>query len=450
MHNKIANFFKGHERTVKAKKNILASFFIKGMSIIVGFLMIRITLDYLDQTKYGIWLTLSSFMTWFAFFEIGLGRGLQNKLAESLAKQDHELAKIYVSTTYAMLSIIFTIISVIFFIGNFFLDWTVLLNTEKSLGPELTNLALIVFGFFFLRFVLNLITIILTADQRPAIANAFNPIGNLLSLIIIYILTLTTKGSLIYLGLVLSLLPTLILVVATIYFYGNEYKYLSPSLKFVKLEYAKNLLDLGFKFFIIQISSLIVYQSSNFIIAQFFGPDEVVVYNIGYKYFSVMIMGFTIIITPFWAAFTDAWSKKEIIWIKNIVSKLLFIWIGISLLGLVMLFFANVFYKFWLDNKIEIPFKVSLIFLIYFITLNFGSIFKMFINGAGFVKLQMYCSTLASVIFISTSIVLIKYLNFGIEGILIAMILSNFYGILIAPIQYQKIINNRATGIWKA
>jgi len=71
---KISNFFKGHERSVKAKKNIIASFGIKGISIIVGFLMVRVVLDYLDQTKYGIWLTLTSLLTWFSFFEIGLDR----------------------------------------------------------------------------------------------------------------------------------------------------------------------------------------------------------------------------------------------------------------------------------------------------------------------------------------------------------------------------------------
>ena len=96
------SFFKGHERTVKAKKNIIASVFIKGLSMIVGFLIVRITLDYLSQNTYGIWLTLTSFLAWFSFFEIGLGSGLRNKLAEALAVKNYELGKSYVSTTYAI------------------------------------------------------------------------------------------------------------------------------------------------------------------------------------------------------------------------------------------------------------------------------------------------------------------------------------------------------------
>ena len=179
MLEKINKFFKGHQRTVKIKKNIIASFGIKGLSMIVGFLTVRITLDYLDQTTYGIWLTLTSFLGWFSFFEIGLGNGLKNKLSEALANKDYQLGKIYVSTTYGILTFIMAVVAILFFIFNNLIDWTVILNTDKELANDLAYLASIVFGFFFLRFIFQLINIVLTSDQRPALANTFGPIGNL-------------------------------------------------------------------------------------------------------------------------------------------------------------------------------------------------------------------------------------------------------------------------------
>ena len=418
------------------------------MSIIVGFLMVRVVLDYLDQTKYGIWLTLSSFLTWFTFFEIGLGSGLQNKLAEALAIKDYKLGKIYVSTTYAILTLVISIVAIIFFIGNFFIDWSIILNTDKHLAPELSNLALIVFGFFFLRFVIKLIDIILRADQRPALANSFGPLGNLMALIVIYGLTKLTEGSLIYLGWVLSVAPVLVLLIATLYFYTKEYNYLTPSLKYVDFKYAKNLLNLGVKFFIIQIVGLVIYQSSNIIIAQYFGPSEVTVYNIAYKYFSIIIMGFTIIVTPFWAAYTEAWIKNDIIWIKNTVKKLLNIWIVMTLGGIIMLIFSDKFYHLWIGDKVIIPFNLSIALLIYFVTFTFGGVFTMFINGVGKVKLQMISSVIGAIVFLIAAISIIEFTDFGITGLVIASIISNFNGIIIAPIQYNKIINKKAFGIW--
>jgi len=416
--------------------------------MIVGFLMVRITLDYLDQSTYGIWLTLTSFLTWFTFFEIGLGNGLRNKLAEALANKDYKLGKIYVSTTYAILTIVIGIVALIFFTANFFIDWTTILNTEKEMSKELTNLAFIVFGFFFLRFVIKLIGIVLTADQRPAIANTFGPIGNLIVLIIIYLLTKTTEGSLIYLGWAISVVPISILLIVTVYFYSNDYKNIAPSIKYVKMEFAKDLLDLGFKFFAIQIAGLIIYQSSTIIIAQYFGPAEVTTYNIAYKYFSILLMAFTIIVSPFWSAYTEAWVKSDIVWIKKTVKKLLMIWGVLSVGGIIMLLFAKQFYQLWIGDDIIIPFNLSLVLLIYFVTYTFSGIFNMFINGVGKIKLQLILSGISAVIFIIVAIILIEVFHLGIVSLVIASIIANIEGFIIAPIQYNKIINNRAYGIW--
>ena len=265
-----SRLFFGHPRSKKAAKHIVASLIIKGLSIVIGFLLVPIVLNYLDQFRYGIWITISSFLSWFTFFEIGLGSGMRNKLAEAFATKDYELGKIYVSTTYFLLIIVIFIVAIIFFISNNFIDWTVILNTTKENSKELSYLALIVFGFFFLQFILRLIVKILYADQRPAIGNLLGPIGNIISLIAIYILTLTTHGSLIYLALVFSLSPVLVLIAASIYFFSTTYKNITPSIKYFRKEHVKDLFGLGINFFLIEVSALIIFQSTNFIIIQYF------------------------------------------------------------------------------------------------------------------------------------------------------------------------------------
>src|SRR5450755_4419818 len=92
---------RGHSRSINAKKNILFSFLIKGCNIAIGLILVPLTIHYVKPIQYGIWLTLSSIIGWFGFFDIGLGNGLRNKFAEALAKGEHERARIYVSTTYA-------------------------------------------------------------------------------------------------------------------------------------------------------------------------------------------------------------------------------------------------------------------------------------------------------------------------------------------------------------
>ena len=144
----VFDFFSGDKRSVKAKTQILYSLILKGISIIIGFVFVPLLLNYLDTERYGIWLTLSSIIAWASFFDIGLGNGLRNRLTEAIADDNTELAKKYISTTYAVLGCIFGVLIIIFLTINPFLDWQKILNTQLVTTKELSIVALIVFIFF--------------------------------------------------------------------------------------------------------------------------------------------------------------------------------------------------------------------------------------------------------------------------------------------------------------
>jgi len=437
---------KGHSRSNKAKKNIFFSILIKGFSIAISLILVPLTINYINPTQYGIWITLSSIIGWFSFFDIGLGNGLRNKLAESIAAGDLTNAKIYVSTTYAILSIIIGIILVIFLIINPFLDWTKILNTPAEMAKELRLLALIVFTFFCIQFVLKLLTTIITANQEPALASFYNLLGNIFSLLIIYILTKTTEGNLVYLGTVFSITPVLVLAISSIWLFRSRFRSYAPSVRFVKFRYASDLMNLGVKFFIIQIASIVIYQTSNFIIAQLFGPEQVTPFNIAYKYFSVITMGFSIIMMPFWSAFTEAWVKRDVVWIKNVIKKLIRLWVMISLGAIIMLVFSNFVYRIWVGTEITVPVSVSVVIAVYSILNTWCSIFAQFLNGVGKIKLQLYSGTFGAIINIPLSLFFGKHL--GIYGVVLSTCLLGFISAIWSPIQYRKLINNTAKGIW--
>ncbi|HEY5124788.1 MAG TPA: oligosaccharide flippase family protein [Ignavibacteria bacterium] len=439
-------FSKGHERSIKAKKNILFSSIIKGISIIISLILVPLTINYINPTQYGIWLTLSSIIGWFGFFDIGFGNGMRNKFAEAIAKGEYELARIYVSTTYGILSIIIGTVLIIFLCINPFLNWSRILNTPADMASELSVLALIVFAFFCIQFILQLITTILTANQEPAKASFFNLLGSIFSLLIIFVLTKTTKGNLIYLGTTLGLAPVLVLAASSLWYFKHEYRKYAPSIKYVKFGYARDLMTLGFKFFIIQIASIVIYQTSNIIIAQLFGPTQVTPFNIAFKYFSVISMGFGIVMTPFWSAFTEAWTKKDITWIKNAVRKLVQLWGLISIVTLVMLIFSNFVYKLWVGKEIVVPLNISIVMAAYVILNAWCGIFSHFFNGVGKIKLQLYSGAFGALVNIPLSLFLGKHL--GIYGVILSTTLLAGISAIWSPIQYMKLINNKATGIW--
>lgn len=445
----IIDFFtKGHKRSINAKKNILASFIIKGCSMLISLLLVPMTINYVNPTRYGIWITLSSIIGWFSFFDIGLGNGLRNKFAEAIARGEEELARKYVSTTYAILSLIIGIVLILFLFINPFLNWTKILNTSPEMEGELSILAIIVFVFFCIQFVLQLITTILTADQKPAKASFFNLLGSIFSIALIFTITKTTHGSLLYLGMALGSAPIIVLIASSLWFYNRDYKKYAPSFKYINFNYAKNLMNLGIKFFIIQIATVILYQTNNIIITQLFGPKEVTTYNIAYKYFSIIPMGFSIITAPLWSAYTEAYYKNETDWIKRSIKSLITIWIIICIITIIMLIFSTMIYKVWIGDSIKVSFSLSFVCALYAIIVTWSNIFLSFINGIGKISLQLYLTVIVILVNIPLAIYLAKYLHFGISGVLLATCIDFLMFAIFIPLQYKTIINNTARGIW--
>lgn len=448
-HFKLVDFLtKGHERTLRAKKNISVMFLLKGLNIIVVLALVPLTINYLDPTRYGIWITLSSIVGWFGIFDIGLGHGLRNKFAEALASGDRRVARVYVSTTYAIISIITASALLLFYSISPFLNWAVILNVKSdiALDAELSILALIVFTFFCLRFVLKLIITILNADQRPALASTFDLFGNIIAFCVIYILTITTDGSLQYVGFVYSSAPVLVLIVSSIWFYKGKYSAYKPSIEHIDFSKASLLLNLGVKFFIIQIVGIVLYQTNNIIISHLYGPEQVTPYSIAYKYFSVLMIGFGIIITPFWSAFTEAWVKKDLGWIKTTMHQLFRLWGLLVIAAIVMFIISNWVFRVWVGDLVFVPNNIKALIVIWVLLNAWNGIFSHFLNGLSKIKIQLYLGVIAALLNIPLAIYL--GIRIGIEGVLIANIIVTIFGVLAYPVQYHKLINNKAEGIW--
>ncbi|MDR3061796.1 MAG: hypothetical protein LBU57_06755, partial [Dysgonamonadaceae bacterium] len=88
--------------------------------MIVSFIMVPLTINYINSERYGVWLTLSSIVTMMTLFDIGFGNGLKNKFAEAKAKSELNLAKMYVSSTYAVIMLLMGVLILLFSIVNRF------------------------------------------------------------------------------------------------------------------------------------------------------------------------------------------------------------------------------------------------------------------------------------------------------------------------------------------
>ena len=434
------------KRSLKAKKNIIASFFIKGVGILTHLLLVPITLNYLNAYEYGIWLALNSILMWINTFDIGLGNGLRNKLSEALAQNKKEIARAYVSTTFFTLILIMLAIFSLFYLFSNVVDWYDILNVEEQKVRNLNEIVIISFALFCITFVFKFIGNVYFALQLPSITNLLTLLGQVLALVVIYGLTLFTEGNLLYVAIAYSLSPALIYILAYPITFLLKYKHLSPSFSLVKKEYLKSLIGLGFQFLFLQLGGLILFASSNIIITQLFGPEEVTPYNIAYRYFTVVPMLFTIIITPMWSAATEAYAQRDIEWIKKSMYKIQQILFLVAFGVILMIVLSQWVYKIWVGDEVQIPFTLSILMGVYVFVITWSLSYSSFLNGLGKLRIQIYNTVTVAVLFIPISLFFGNYLS--ITGVVLSMLLVNLSGAVLNTIQFNKIVNLKAKGFW--
>jgi len=446
--NRLLVTFKGNTRGAKAKRQIVYSFLIQGISVLIGLVYVPLLLNYLTQEKYGIWLTLTSILGWFSFFDIGLGNGLRNKLAIAIAQENFDLGKKLISTTYAMLICIFSVLLLIFHFSNFFLNWNTILNTKTIENNELYLLTSIVFTFFILRFIVQLISVIYLADQKPSVAKMIATSGNLLSFLIVLILTrITINGNLVLLGAIISAVPVILFIVVSVVSFNGHYRFLKPSFKEVDFKLSNGLINLGAKFFFLQVSYIIVFSTSNIFITQFYGPEEVAVYNVAFKYFQIPVMVFSIINSPIWSAVTDAYTKGDFGWLKKTLKHLNFLSVLFSIGVVIMILISNHIYRFWVGDEINVPFSLSVALGIYTMMQIIIIPYSSYINGMGKLKLTLSL-TFVGIAFYLLLIYVFKGLFSNSTGIVLAILCTSLIGGIFQPIQAYKLLQRKAKGIW--
>ena len=429
----------GSGRSVKAKKNIVAMVFLKGGNILIGLLLVPLTLRYVNSDTYGIWLAISSMVAWFSFFDIGINNGLKNKLTEALAHEDIPLARKYVSTTYALLVLIFIPLMLILLVIAPMLDWYSMLNIQQQSVDGLLASVSIIIVYFCINFIFSTVNVVMMADQRPAYASLLTFVQQLLTLGVIFLLTSFTQGSLVKLCVALCACPLVIVAIFNVVLFSGHYAEIAPSLRAIDFKTAPDLFKLGVQFFIIQIAGVIQYQMTNFLIIHYFGATEVTEYNIAYKYFNVPYMLWVTVLTPVWAAVTDAIAKDDYAWVSGMMRKYLMLLLVFALGSLAMLALSGPLYHIWVGDSVSVPFEISLWMMVFNLVMMYGSVFVNVLNGAGVLKLQSIACIISPFVFLGLCFLFIRF-GWGVKSILIASVIANFNGYLLAPVQCRKLV----------
>lgn len=420
------------------KKNLSHGLVFKAGAILVTYLTIPLLIKGLGVTDYGIWVTIFSVFGWIYHLDLGIGNGVKNNITTALVKNDFLSANQYINTAYISIFII----ALLFLIVSGFFIWTInlssLLNADIA-EPSLKIIFLVTLISFFLNFILSLYKQLFYAIQKSATVELSLFLTNFIIYFVFIALLKYSNLSLINVAIIYGASNVTISLIFN-YLFFNKQRALSFSPKYFNRAKTKEIMGIGFEFFIIQVCLIIILTTDNLLISYLLGPSEVTTYSNVLKLFQIFLVFSALILTPLWSLYTEAFLSKDFAWIKKILRRLNYVFgLAVLMVILTILFAKDILYL-WIGENIYYDDLLIVLTGAFVLIRIYGDIYMYFLNGIGKIKLQMWLFIVGALINIPLSVLLVKYFGLGAAGVILATCISLLFLAVAMPIQTYKIL----------
>lgn len=434
------------ERTRNYLRQIKGAVIYKAMAMAASFVAIPLMIGYLGQERFGVWSTLLTVMSWIVFFDLGIGNGLRNKVAESLAKGERLAAGNYIASGYTLIGLIALALWVLVTAGSHLVHWQSVFNTAAITESTLRETVQIAAFFIVLNFWIGLIAALLGAVQRTSLVALGQAVTNLLVLAFVFVLSRTTAASISHLALVYGLSLVSVNFLLNLWFF-RRHQDLRPRAYFDK-RHVRPLLTIGLQFFTIQLAALVIFTTDKMLITQLFGPQYVTQYEVVFKLFSVIPIAHGLISAPLWSAYTDAYHRNDFAWIEHMLHRQMKIYGGVVLAAVALGILAKPIVKLWIGGALQVGSLLILSMSIFVLVSTWVNIFAIFFNGVQKIRISMAISFFAMLFNVPISILLAKYTSLGISSVIFGTICVLLPGVVLGPLQMVKIVRRQDIGIW--
>lgn len=430
----------GRERNRRAILTTLSAFAGRGLGFVLSFISLPLTIGYLDVERYGLWMTIGSFLAWLGIADLGLGNGLSNAVTAARAEGDHERARRVVSTAFAMLAGIAVIMAAVFVIAFPFVPWARVFAVSSRVDPrELAITIALCLAVFAVSFPLGLVDRVLGACQEGYLTNYFSSGIAVLSTVGL-ILAVRFGSGLPILVIALSVAPFLARVAWSVWVFTRLHPELRPSFSAYHRATAKSLLATGGSFLVVQLAALGMWQNDNLVVAQLFGASAVGPYSVAFRIASVYVSLVNMWLTPLWPAYADAAARNDIAWIRATVARTTKRAVALTIGAAAgMMVVGPWLIAVWTRKADMAPSRRLLApIALYMIVYVYCQTKAMALNGLGRIRGQMYYGLGAAILNVGLSIGL--GLAIGIDGVAWATDIASLIPAVLGPIELARVL----------
>ena len=309
-------------------------------------------------------------------------------------------------------------------------SWVRLLNVSVRVSPaEVNHTIAVAAGLMLLALPCNLGSKLLAGYQelhRSAYATAAGAASSLLGLALG--IALRVGMPMLYvMSIGCMTFSSLILLLHTMW----RKQWLRPRWSSLDFHTAKDLLNSGSSFFLIQVAAVVVFSSDNIIVSHYLGASEVTPYSVTCRVASLAAMLQSLIFPALWPAYAEAYARQDYQWIRRTFAgtmKGIFALNVLCALGLIC--FGRAFIKLWAGAAAVPGTYLVLAMAIWIVVNGFMSGESCLLAALNRTRGQAILSVFAAVLNVMLSVTLVRVV--GALGVISGTIVS-YLVVLVVP-----------------
>lgn len=343
------------QRQRKAIFGALTSVASKSISISCALFTVPLLYNYLDASRYGLWVAITSITSLLVFGDLGIGSGLVNAIASANTSRDPSVISGYIRTAITLLIIISTALLCLFLFSRLFVFWpNTILPHNSALAAEADIAILIVVFAVTIGIPASLTQRVQLGHQEGVRANIWQLAGTVASFSVI-LLGVAAEASISTLLCASLALPVAVNLLNGITYFQARRHLLAGS-RWIDPQRTSYLLRQGSMFAILQLISVIAYGLDSLIIIRTHGPDALAEFAVPERMFSIVTMAGALALTQLWPAYREALNREDYTWVRK---TLIFSTGGVAVLtgasSFVLMFLAPWLAQKFVNQSIGIP-----------------------------------------------------------------------------------------------
>jgi len=338
--------------------------------MLVPFLTIPITIDYLGSERFGVWMAATSFIAIISLAEGGLANAMVTATSQAMAKNDSVRVQDLAGSAFAVVVPVSITISLVGWWVIPMVPWVEVLGVSSPIAArEAAPIVMVIVCSTALGFIVNVGIKLRAGLKQIPQTSAWDALATVCAIPCL-LLAMELKLGTPWLVASMILLPTTIKGAGVLLFFATNSRF-RPRFESASPKEALSFIKSGGVFFVVAATNAVAISSDQLLIAYLESAEAVSAYAIVQRLFTLPYVLANFIFAAQWPIFAEASARGDINYIRTAFERTFFLIVVLSFfLSVSLYFFLEPLLRLWIGDSIKLSYGLAEAMALYGILLT--------------------------------------------------------------------------------